>query len=386
MRSHLAKLSLLGAPALFAACAQLLSYDDYSARSTTPDTGATAIDASTEVFDRADGADAGDGLKRPPTRPEGDPKASGKGKTITFAVKRMYLGSLTALGAETADAWKEWGYDLDSVCTSLSDSKANINTCKRPAEANQDSLTDGDGCADNNFGHHVIGLIKLSSSGFEQRLNSGLLDGNNTWIVRIDDLDDGEDDAYAPARFYRSATLPKPKWDGTDAFDVLDDSVLDGSLDKPRVAFPRGYVRGNVWVSGEPELRNFTLPLSDTVLVPLTLDAATVTFKLTPDHSSGSRGVLSGAIPLATIDTLLYPVATNAGICPGSGLYVSLWNSIQRFPDVVIGAPNLQNTSRQCNGISLGIGLDGAPVRLPTKVVSAGTPPVDKCDAGVSPG
>lgn len=384
-KPRIALAALITTPLAFVACAQLLSYDDYSPRPDLPvDTGTAPVDASTEVSDSS--PDAGETPLRPPLRPAGERKASGKGKRIYFAVKRMYLGSLTTLGAETADAWKDWGLDIDSLCTSLSDSKANIGTCKRPADAQQDSLVDGLRCRDNNFGHHVIGLIKLSSSGFEQRLNDGLLDGDNTWIVRIDDLDDGADDAYAPAKMYRSANKSKPKWDGTEALEVLSDSVLGDSLETARVEFPNGFVKDNVWVSGDPELREFILPISDTTLVPLTLDAATLSFELKPDHSTGTRGVLAGAIPLASIDKLLYPVAAGAGICPGSGLYQSLWNSFQRFPDVVIGAPKLQDTTQQCNGISFGIGMDVSPVQPSTTLVAPPAPEPDKCDAGAKPG
>ena len=32
-------------------------------------------------------------------------------------------------------AWKEWGYDLDKVCTSVDDSIKNVGTCRRVAGA-----------------------------------------------------------------------------------------------------------------------------------------------------------------------------------------------------------------------------------------------------------
>lgn len=372
--------ALLATPFAFVACAQLLSYDDYSARpEVAPDTG-NKSDVSTEVSDTAD---APEGPIRPPLRPAGDPVPSGKGRTLWFAIKRMYLGSLTSLGAETPDAWKEWGYDLDKVCTSVDDSKANIGTCKRPPDAVQDSLMDGTRCRDNNFGRHVVALLKLSSAGFESRLNEGLLEGGDTWLLRIDDVDDGVDDPYAPGKLYRSTSMSgTAKWDGTDVREVLSDSLTGPSLEKPRTAFDRGYIKDHVWVSGDPELRSLLLPVSNTVIVPLTLDSTVMTLELNAAHTAGGRATLVGAIPIKTIDTLLVPVAAGAGFCPGSGLYTSLYNSMQRFPDVVIGAPNLQDTTLQCDGISLGLGLDVGTIQPVTKIVDPPPPKPDPCDGG----
>jgi len=370
--------TILLAPALFLACAQILSYDDYSARpaATTVDTGPAKADVSTEV------SDAPEGPATPPQRPAGTPEPSGKGKTLWFGMKRMYLGSLNAFGAETADAWKEWGFDLDKVCTSAEDSQRNVGTCKRPVGAGQDSLVDGTRCRDNNFGHHVVALLKISSSGFEQRLINSLLDGGNTLILRIDDVDDGPDDPYAPAKFYRADALKGAKWDGSDLREIVSDTVLDDSIEKPRTFFDKGYIKDNVWVSGDPELKSLLLPVSSSLFVPLTLDGARITLELTPDHTGGKRGTIAGAIPLKGIESLLNPVAASAGFCPGSGLYQSLWNSFQQFPDLVIGAPNMQDTTQVCDGISLGFSFDVGSIQPVTKLVAPAPGTPDPCDAG----
>lgn len=369
--------ALLVVPASFLACAQLLSYDDYSARPNAPADTGSRPDVSTEV------SDAPEGPLHVPGRPPGEPIASGKGKTLWFGMKRMYLGSLNTFGAEVADAWKEWGLDLDNVCTSDEDSKKNVGTCLRPTGANQDSLVDGNRCRDNNFGHHVVALLKVSSSGFETRLINSLLEGGNTMVLRVDDVDDGPDDTYAPGRLYRVASVKGATWDGSDIREVISDTVLDGDLEKARTSFTKGFIKDHVWVSGEPEKQALLLPVSSSLFVPLTLESATVVLELAPDHNSGKRGGIAGAIPLVGVESLLDPVAAAAGFCPGSGLYQSLWNSFQEFPDLVIGAPNLQDTTQQCNGISLGFGFDVGNIQPVTKVVDPPPPSgPDPCDAG----
>lgn len=368
-------------PVSFAACAQLLSYDDYTERpASTPDS-ATIV---TDTFVPETG-DADPGPARPPARPEGAVAPSGKGKTLWVAVKRMFVGSLTSLGERSPDAWREFGFDLDKVCTSKDDSIKNVGTCRRHPEANQDFLEDGDRCRDNNFGRHVVQLLVVSSEGFESRLNNGIFDGDATWLIRVDDLDDGPNDPYAPAKLYRASSEKgtPPKWDGTDIRKVLSDSVIGRDLEKPIADFPKGYVRDNVWVSGEPELRQLVLPVSDGLYVTLMLESAVMTLSLDEGHKSATRGALGGAIPMKSIDVLLGPIATSSGFCPGSSLYNSLLRNVQRFPDVVIGAPNLQDTTVQCDGLSMGLAFDVAPIQPVTELVDPPAPKPDPCsDAG----
>lgn len=370
-----------------AGCAQVLGYDEYRERpasvvtgdSSVPDT--VVVDADTAVVDAAPGP------ARVPTRPPGEIKASGKGRTLWIAAKRMYVGSQTALGMTSTNAWRDWGFDLDKICTSVEDSVANRGTCLRHPEANQQVLVDGDLCRDNNFGHHVIALLVISSEGFETRINDGLREGNNTWVIRIDDVDDGADDTYAPARFYRGAsTKPAvPKWDGTDTRKVTADSVVDRDLDRPLVEFRNGYIRDNVWVSGEPSSGLLVLPFS--AELNLTMTSTVVTLALDADHKNATRGVLGGAMPMSTLESLLRPIALSSGFCPGTPLYDSLFKTISRFPDVVVGAKDLQSTTVPCDGMSIGIGFDVQSIQPATEIVDPPPPDPSKCgDAGVDGG
>lgn len=369
--------------ALTAACAQILSYDDYSERGADSSIDDTRATETTTVTDTSD---SGPTIARPPGRPTGEAKPSGKGKTLWLALKHMYVGTTDSFGKTSAEGWKEWGFDLDNVCTSLEDSIGNVGTCRRPVEAKQDFLLDGYGCRDNNFGRHVVALLNLSSDGFETRLNEGLLQGNSTWIIRLDDVDDGADDAYAPAKLYRADGSKSAgfKWDGTDVRKVLTDSLRERDLEKPSAEFLGGYLRGNVWVSGEPELKTIALPLSASTFAPLVLEAARISLVLDAAHKNGTKGVIAGALPVKTIDSLLAPVAKSSGFCPETSLYKSLLRSVQRFPDVVIGAPNLQNLAVECDGISLGLGFDVAPIQPVTELVDPPRSEPDPCtDGGV---
>ncbi len=369
---------LIALPLGLAACVQVLAYDDYRARSDASDAGHdAAIDANTTVTDAAPVS------AHAPERPPGPRTASGKGSKLWLGAKRMYLGTTNSLGVTSPDGWRDWGFDLDSVCTSLADSQKNIGTCRRHPEANQDVLVDGEMCRDNNFGRHVVALLKVSNDAFEQRINDGILEGNNTWIMRIDDLDDTADDAYAPAYFYRAAERNDGTvhWDGNDVRKVSGDSVVDRDLDKAVIAFPTGYVRDHVWVSGDPSGTRVILPFSAELNIPL--QGMIVTIQLEPDHKNGKRAALAGAIPMSAIEKVLGPTAEAAGFCPGTPLYDSLLRNISRFPDLVMGAPNLQDVNSDCDGMSLGIGFDTQSIQPVVEIVDAPAPEPSKCgDAG----
>lgn len=370
-------LAVLAAPFVLAACATLIGYDELTVQAGA-DTGVSSDGKVDVAADGAtDGGDSGPPASRPPARPPGDPKPSPTGKTLWFAVKRFYLGSQNAAGVVIDGAWKEWGYDLDKVCTSVDDSIKNVGTCRRVAGAKQESLQDGLLCRDNNFGQHVVALAKVASDGFEGRLVEGTLAGNATMILRIDDVDDGADDAYAPAKVYSALDLGKgspPKWDGSDVRTVNADSVKAGSLDTPVTEFPRGYISGNVWVSGEPSSFTILVPVADTP-ARMKLEGATVSFKLAADRKSGTGGVIAGALPLTDIESVLKPIAISAGLCPGSAFYESTLKTIKQYPDLVSGKPDLQDETVECNAMSVGLGFLVSPIQPVTKVEVA--PPLD---------
>ncbi len=363
------------------ACATLIGYDDLTVKAQL-DTGLVVDSASEAATDtRADG-DAGEPVARPPDRPTGDPKPSLKGKEFWFAVKRFHLGSQNSAGVIVDDAWREWGHDVDHVCTSIEDSITNINTCRRVAGAKTNSLRDGMGCRDNNFGQHVIGLAKIASPDFEARLVDGTLSGNSTLMIKLEDVDDGPDDPYVPAKMYAATNTTAPKWDGTDERSVSSDSLIDGTIERPLTSFPRGYLVGNVWVSGEPSSFTIPIPVADAP-APMKLEGAIVTFKVGADRKAGIGGVISGGINLSNLESIIKPIAISSGLCPGSAFYESTLKTVKQYPDLVSGAPKMQSESVECNAMSIGLGFDAARILPVTKVEPPPKPPPGKCgDAG----
>jgi len=372
----------MAAIAALGACSTILGYDGLTARDDTPviDTS-TPIDTAEEVADVAD--DSGSGF-HPRPRPPGDPKPSGKGKTLWLQTKQVMFGTLDATGKDSSDAWKDIGFDLDGTCTGPAESAGDIGTCKKAPGAEADALVDGNSCRDNNFAGKLMQQVKFAR--FEETTNKSVLAGNNAWILVLDDLDDGEDDPYVPARLYKAALWPgfstggpPPKFDGTDIRKVTADSLVDGiSVNKPKTTFPKGYLSKNVWVSGEPAKLDLTLPLDSTNLtMPLT--AGLMSVGIAPDHKTGGQGVITGAIPIALAKPLLDPIAKSIGVCPGSPFYDALLNTVQKYVDVVIESPTLQDPTVTCNGMSIGIGFVVAPIQPVTSSIDEPPNAVDKC-------
>lgn len=359
------------AAAVLSACANLLSYDDYRAREPAlADTGVpeAAVDAAME-------AEASTELgTHPPARPAGEIKPSGKGKTIWLVVNHFYLAQRdVSSNAPSKTAWKTIGYDIDHVCTSLEDAKANIGTCRRAASAMQDTLLDGEGCRDNNFGSQIVPLVSLVDGEFEKTSNSAVANGANTWLIELSDLDDEKDDPYVVGRFYKAATATElPRFDGTDLREVDAESVNDMDIDKPKALFSQGYMVDDVFVSGEPGAFDVSLPIQG-ISVTLPLSGGVMVVRLDRAHEKGELGTIAGGIAKDKIGSVLGPIADAAGVCPGDPLYTGLFKAIDESMDLVMDAPNMQNPAVDCNAMSIGVGFTAVPVQPSTAVVP--TPP-----------
>lgn len=374
---------------VFVGCAQILGYDDLSARQ---DDATTGVDvASDQSIDSSEVVvETGPPSASLPVRPPGPAVPSGKGKTLWLIVRRYYLNTELRTGAVSSDAWQTFGYDIDHTCTGKKQSEENTGTCLRAAGADPDVLVDGEDCRDNNFGQWIIPKIQITNPSFEDTSNSGLAKGSSTWIFRIDDVDDGPNDPYAPGGLYRAADTGSagwsPKYDGTDVRKIESDTVFGGDITRPTVQFVDGYVSNGVWVSGEPNGYVVSMPVG-TVQTNLTIIGATFDFTLSDDHKTATNGTVAGAIPFASFDDLLRPIAEHAGFCPGSDLYTQFTKTVSLFPDISVDSPGSPILTKPCDGISLGLGFDLAPIMPPTELQDPPAPGPPACaDAGVDGG
>ncbi len=361
------RVAIVAAAVVVVSCTLTESFDGISG-TRPPDSGAPAV---------------------PPPRPAGPAAPSSPSRTLWLGVKHFHFAHSND-SLKTPNAWQDWGWDIDGQCTGGTASQQG-GTCRRSPKIGPDQVRDGNGCRDNNFGSQIVAQLNIYKNSFENDTNNGLLEGNAAWIFVLEDLGDGADDPYVPGKLYLAAPYPpktRPAWDGTDVRQILPRSV-DGDLAKPKVTFPKGYLRNNVWVSGDPQAFEFHLPIGDTgELMPMPVHSGIIGFTLKPDHTNAidGTGQVAGAIALSDVEAFLKPfLVTQTPFCPGTGGYDNLLQTIDTYADVVVGAPKLQDPSKDCDGVSFGIGINLAPVAPAVALGTEVTPSVGACggDAGV---
>lgn len=313
----------------------------------------------------------------PPARPT----STGSGPTKWFAVSEVKLG-FTPRGSSTKDpnAWRDYGYDLDRRTTTVEDSKDSRNSCKRRDGSLTKFLQDGNDGVDNNFGQHVLWSIEGFKPGSEAFVNDGLVTGRYTLILKIENVTEG-DNARAPGAMYLggdfAAGKAKPTFTAADRWPINPLSLADGkTLGKPKVTFPNGYIRNGTWVSGDFGKDTIDLgPMLSGADISLPVDGAVVTVKL-----DGSEGLIAGAVNTAKLQSGLAPVARRLGLCEGNTAYQDVVKTLSLAADLVAGAPSLQDTSRECDAISLGYGFAMKPTGEPNTLMAAATEPApDTC-------
>lgn len=322
--------------------------------------------------------------RKPPARST----AAATGKTVWFALNSLKLGLTTKDGKTDANAWKDYGFDLDSRNTTADDSKTSANSCKRKSGSQTKVLMDGNNGIDNNFGQHVMSVIKSLKSDAEDAVTGAVKDGSFTLLLKIDNFTDGDNKSapgfvYVANDFKDKASAPTFAA-GETGWKIVDSSLVDGkTIANPKLTFPSAYIANGYWVSGDFGTGTINLAISlSGADIQLPIDSGIITVK-----TDGSDGTIAGAMNTDKLKEALTPVAKRFGICPGNATYDQVVDTLTGSADLVSGAPNLQNTAVECNAISIALGFTAKQVgdhsSAPIKVSST-EPGTDDCsgDAG----
>jgi len=314
----------------------------------------------------------------PPPRPT---SANVAGITRWFAVNQVQIGvTKRGTGVKDVNAWMELGFDLDARYTTADDSINSVNSCKRKPGSLTKFLQDGPGGVDNNFGQHVLAAVQSVKPDAEPFVNDGIVSGRYTILLRLDDVGDG-DDSSVPGAIYLAGDFgggtTKPTFSTADKWPINPLSLSDGkTVTQPKVTFPKGYVRASTWVSGG--LGDQTVDLGPVLSgsdVSLPIESAVVAVNL-----DGSNGTIAGAVRTSSIETGLAPVAARLGLCPSDPTYQDVVKTLSLAADLVAGAPQLQDTTVECNAISIGYGFTMKPTGVPDSLMAAATEPApDTC-------
>ena len=360
------------AAALFAAsCESVTGLDkDYHLASGT--TGGGGATTTTTPSGGTGGAGGSTGCAHA-TVPDA-PSIADDGGDLDFVV------ALHTINLDEKDFNVTLGLDLDGVCTCEDGGPA---TCDQPAGP----LCDGPGGMDNAVGIIFATVYDLSSKVISSgQLSAAANAGQWTSLLRVRGYNGKADDAKVSAMVYTTqgvnAGMPKPVWDGNDAWPIDDTSLSDPqNPDTALIQTMDGYVAGGVLVlkiADHPlrirgPLFTMDITLKD-VIVSGALEPSGASYKLT-------SGVIGGRWPLASAFPGLASIRYAGGskLCKDDDNYVGVKSALCGNADL-----RMDGMAGACDTLSFGATFTSDPAKLGGVVPAAG-PPQDGCSPDQDP-
>ncbi|CAN5152084.1 hypothetical protein BH09MYX1_BH09MYX1_20920 [soil metagenome] len=286
-----------------------------------------------------------------------------------IAVQNFYAGDSTHDFTVTADAWKDYGDDVDGKTTTSSSN----DVCQRASGAPSSSQTDGTAGIDNSFGAGFIPLVQSLTGNPDLSLTGTTAIGKGKASTSLFVID-GTGTGTAKTRFFSGLPLGKtPLFDGTDEWPVADESVTDGDLQKPISLFPASTLDGTTFDTGP----NATGP-SGSVLVQIEISTFRIPIRKmrvrgTVTADGVTNGIISGVIRTDELIGEMKRVlgTVNTSFCQGSQL-AAITQQIKQLQDIM--DDGTQDSSKSCNAVSVGLGFDGKKIRLGAVTPTPTTP------------
>lgn len=313
------------------------------------------------------GAGAGDVvLTKPPARPDGAGPGDGAEAT-TLGVSALFLGDTDRNGTKSPSAWQAFGYDIDGVATVDLDGDGKItgadlegrNCSPVRSEANAPKVEDGPGGVDNSFGRNIVSFIGSVLPDPSNEATSAIEEGSFTIALEMEGLGSGAAYDPIPTSLYAAVGGEDGTWE-------IVPELLDAN-GAPVIRFENAYVVDNTWVSGEPQTITLNLSIAG-VDLSLNINNAVIAVTLNGDRTGGSNGIIAGVLETDALVQEIGEVASvlagdsTEGLCPGDKLFESVMQTIRDASDIM--ADGSQNPGATCDGISIAIGFDAAPVVL----------------------
>jgi len=310
--------------------------------------------------------------KTPPVE-EGTPTTATDERT--FALNSISLGEADRAGNKNKDAWKKYGYNLDGLITSVTDTKSPdlARVCKRAQGAPATVHQDGDDGIDNAFGKEILKLLDPFTPTPSKSLTDAIIKGDFTILLKITGLTD--DAAQTNTGLSGTLLVGGDYGDTPPAFDKTTDWPY---RQDPQVPITGAYINKGTFVNGKGGATvKLTLSISGQAL-SLTINRAIISFK----HNGATldEGTIAGVINTEEFVSGISAVAGrfSTDLCSGSTVE-GIKGSIRQASDML--ANGTQDPNANCDGISVGIGFTAKEVAKPTKIAAEGTPPPDPCTA-----
>jgi hypothetical protein len=314
-----------------------------------------------------------------PARPDGDRTPSGKGRVVALAAREYFFGTRRVSNRQSDErAWQEIGFDLDGLCTKNAEINAqNPSACQLNVDRQPSVLEDGDECRDNSFGRNVSNNAQITQSGdLDNLTNDGVETGvTPTFVLVLEDYDDGDDDPYVPATLYLTESAKAP-----DGGEQLWDENTVRTVAKGKYSFPTGYRRGDTWVAGDAEIAPRLMPF---VLwqraIETEVQMAVMSLRLRNGGRGGAIGTVGFAVDTKRFGAALTPLIvdlllerrfennpTNCGAAASFGFgIVSSVGSYVDLARVDQGNKAPVDNSAPCSLLSMGFAFEAVPTQPP---------------------
>lgn len=319
--------------------------------------------------------------KIPPAE-DGSPTTSTEERV--FALDSLSLGEADRAGVKNKDAWKQYGFNLDGRITNVPGSTAPDlgRVCKRTAGARATVHQDGDEGIDNTFGKEILPLLDPFTPTPSKSLNEAIAKGDFTIMLKIVGLTDEPEQTNTGLS---GTLLVGGKFSEEEGkaptFTTADDWPY---IQDPQVPISGAYINKGVFVNGTGGAQvKLSLSISGQSL-SLTINKAIITFKHNPATKALEGGTIAGVINTEEFVSGIAGVAGrfSTDLCAGSTVE-GIKGSIRQASDML--ADGTQDPSKECDGISVGLGFTAKQVGKPTKVVQPEIPQDDPCNPSNNP-
>jgi hypothetical protein len=331
--------------------------------------GALTVAQGCSSSDSGGGTTPASAGKTPPGVPAGAPASDTPART--FALNQLFLGETDRTGKVVKDAWKDYGYNIDGLTTT----KTDTNVCQRQGGADSAKQEDGNGGIDNAFGRTVLGFILGLVPTPSKTINDSIQGGSFTIMMDIKGL---TDDPKQTATGLGGRLLIGGNYgDGKKpTFSPTDDWPYRAN---PIVPITGAYINNGTFVNGAG---GATVELSlfiQGIALSLTINRAYITFDHTaPDEIT--NGTISGVLGTEALVSGIEKVAgrLSTQLCGGSTLD-TIKQTIRQASDILEDGSNKAGVP--CTGISIGLGFTGKRIGPPTTIATDKPPPPDPCNA-----
>jgi hypothetical protein len=287
-----------------------------------------------------------------------------------FAVRKVYLGDTDRSGTASSVAWKTFGRNIDGLASVGS---APNTECKRVAGAAASSQDDGNDGIDTSWGKNLIPFFSAFLPNQTKSANDLLEAGARTPMFQFTEPPPASATSVSFGLVTAESTIA-PQWDGRDSRPIAESSTTGG---KPKVVFSAATITSGALVSGATT-GTFVLSFAfggQALDLPIRLPR--VSMAIAADGKTATGGTLSGVISTADFVSAFGKVAgaISQDLCSGS-TRDALEQSIRQASDILVDGT--QDSSKDCDAISIGIGFDAVAVAVGA-VAGPAAPAKDPC-------